>query len=651
MGKNLDYDGRPHLQRQRELTEPPVLPSDHILSPGPSPDTSDPIEEGTKDLFIDLGKVYLKGNALAKGLKAMPGAVFIPIGEDARQVRVAARRLNSEETKDGTIIPYSVYTDAVDILADAQWKVRRIYESPEGIPNDYESATKAFTRQYQHGGNDLDNLIKSFFDGAGDIGSLLMALCIAPYQSVSTQALSSVETASKVSFTIQTILGIALLIELGYTAAEIVKSIRSTIKGPSDEEILKEVDNLSNNAALRKKVLDAADFEYEKFIESTKVQDSETVIEYCKSYIETSSPDSSLSYDHWIAYINVIGRQNIVRGALDNATQYSQDFSNKFEPEGSSSRDSIRISNTTASHYSDIVVTSNAMYNGILNSFMHQITDSTMCCMVTLFGAMDTSVLRSMSVLVRMLAIDFQSSLARVMQLGLDVLTNFVLASADMALSRIDRAIDQVLARLLDGMVSMQEEIPVEFERCLVIPDIAVIFGVTLSKIKEYTNSLLQNVTFWLESQTSFNVSVWSIPAERRHLTGIASILTALADSADAARVCENSRDSEEILLESKDAAANQIIHTLLEKSPPSVQISDDDIRKYFPDLQPSESPMFGFQYGPASVFPESLGRRQQDGQIRRDESQNSCEDPELAKEAAKKVAKIMSTAFNNTDA
>jgi hypothetical protein len=62
--------------------------------------------------------------------------------------------------------------------------------------------------------------------------------------------------------------------------------------------------------------------------------------------------------------------------------------------------------------------------------------------------------------------------------------------------------------------------------------------------------------------------------------------------------------------VERKDQAAYEIIHTLLEKSPPSIQVSDEDIKKYFPTLQASTSPSFGFTFGPKTVLGKDVGQR-----------------------------------------
>ena len=663
MSKDLDYDGHPSLHRKRSLTEPSIIDIGDKLSPGLAPDESDPLDEDTTALFTDLGKVYLKGNALAKGIRDMPPAQSIPIRETARQVRVAAKRINAKGTNQGTLLRFSVYTDCVDILADAQWKVRRIYDNPE-IPSDFESSAKAYTRHYEHGGDDLDNLLKSFFDGAGGVGALLMCFCVAPFQNTATQSLSSKESGAKAAYALQTIVGSVLLLELGYSAIEIIKSMNAT--ADVDSDLLVEIELLENDPERRRNVLNEATFDYDKFIQSTRVQDCQTLIEYASSYIEEHAAVDPTVYDHWVAYINIMGRQNVVRGALDNATTYSKTFSEAFGrdlpsdgPANNSVASSLknnnytRISNITASFYSDVIAGTNGMYDSILNSFIYQISDEDVCCMISLFGAIDTSILKIMSRVLRIMAIDLQAALCRLMQSGLRLLMNIATTAVNKVLATMDKAIDKLMLKILTALEEIQEELGLK--HCPILVDIGLVFGLMIKKLRNHIAKMLQDIVSYMEMQVNLRMPShgWEIPADRRYLLCIATILDTMASKLDTSATCDGRLDDHgeprrrDVLAESKDEAAQHIIHTLIVNSPPSIQISDDDIKKYFPDLKPSVSPLFGFEFGPASIFPEGLGRTQRDGSIQRPDPQNSCNGSEQIAEASEKIAQIFSNAFN----
>jgi hypothetical protein len=221
MSKDLEYDGRPELKRRRIIEEIPV---DDIQAPAPAPDDSDPIDDATTTLFTNLGRTYLKGNVLKDGLRKMEPSQFIPINPGASQVSISAVRLDEDSSLEGTIIPFTLYQLCVDILAEKQWLVRRIYDRPADLPHDVESLDRAFHTE-SSGGIDTDNLLSAFLTGSGIAGAIICGLATQTIQSQGNQSLSGKETAAKAIFAIHQILGIVVLIELGMQAAEIVKML------------------------------------------------------------------------------------------------------------------------------------------------------------------------------------------------------------------------------------------------------------------------------------------------------------------------------------------------------------------------------------------------------------------------------------------
>ena len=388
MRKDLDFNGINQEAKPRELseitgTDIPDQSLDKI-----APDESDALEELTASIFTNLGKTYLKGQALKKGLSLMDPAQFIPVNEDAEKVAAACRRISAESTKDGTIIPYAIFTTCVDILSDAQWQVRRVYEDVN-IPPDTESHSKYTVKQYNNKGGIL-NFIQQFFNGDGIAGAILTALAIAPFQ-LPGFAVMSVEQGSKAYFIAQVPPAIALFIELGIKAYRLKEFLKNSGKLTPEVEAM--IDDLDSNPLARKEALGSAGIDYESFIDSSKTDDANIIIQYCNEYISANGMIGPKNYDHWTAYGCVSARQNLVRAAFDSATDYSKDFSQAFNrnvpnPDYGSGpvtaaygvKPNTKINNVIASHFNELDQTTNDIYNDILNSFIYQVSDSDLCC-------------------------------------------------------------------------------------------------------------------------------------------------------------------------------------------------------------------------------------------------------------------------------
>lgn len=625
MSSDLEYVGKPELRRRRELVEIPV---DTDLSPLMRPDESDPIDSGSIALFTNLGRVYLKGEKLKEGLSAMAPAQFIPISDSADQVSRSAERLDEEGSKKGTIILFSLYRLCVNILADRQWKVRRIYENVH-LP-DTETMHKTSVEQYEHGGEDLDNIIKSFLSGDGVAGAILSALTISPWQIPGFALLSPEETAAKSYFALQVPVGIAVMVELGLKARRIKKLLKDANSSNTEVETL--VNKLSESKEERHKVLRRAGLEPEKFEKSQKINDAKTILEYCNSYISSHISDSPEVYDHWIAYGNVTARQNLVRGALDTATIYSREFSEAFDRDRpsnitsgdvvinhASSNPQVKINSVIASHFNDLEKESDDAYDAILNSFMFQISDSDLCCVVELLGSMDPGGLRLISQILKIASVDLQAEIVLIQDAFYRLLVDASASATYGIISRVDKISDDLAVRMLTAIEDMQKKLGFELEHCPAFRDIGVALTFGIDAIRSKIELMLLDILNYIEQLGTTTSLVWHVPAERRYLLSMAKILDVLAFKLEAASVCEKREETryQELVGEAKDQAANEIIHTLLDKSPPSIQISDDDIKKYFPNLKPSKSPRFGFTYGPKTIFPDRIGQR--------DEALNNC--------------------------
>lgn len=619
--QGLEYDGSTALDKKRQLFE---VPTDDPVAPAIPIDETDPIDDATTTLFTNLGKAYLKGEKLKQGLSAMEPVQFIPISSDAGRVSRSAQRLSEEQSNKGTIIPFTLYQLAVDILADKQWKVRRMYETVD-IPVDSETTSKRIVTDYEFGGGDFENLIKSFLSGDGMAGAIITAFAIGPTQLPIFGLLSAEQAAAKTQSVIQSIWGLAILIELGIKAKRIIDLLRGA--NSIDPDFEDTITELEENTEKRHKILSDAGIDPDKLSKSQEVDDSKIIINYANAFITSRLDTDPSVFDHWIAYGNVVARQVLIRSSLDSATKYSKDFATMFDRDTASdatfndvvlnhvrTKPQSRISNVIASHFNDLEKESNDAYDEILNTFMYQVSDADLCCLLSIFGSMDSGGLRLISSMLRIVAIDLKAELITMLEAQTRMLINIATAAAYEIIANLNKISEDLALKIFVSLEDLSEKLSFDLEHCPSFFDVGLALSFGIEAIREKIEKMLLDVLSSIESLGTTSSLSWHVPADRRHLLSIAKILDVLSDKLDAANACARREDTptsvEQILTDSKDQAAHELIHTLLDKSPPSIQISDTDIRKYFPDLRPTKSKRFGFVFGPKTIFPDSVGKR-----------------------------------------
>ena len=611
MVKDLDFNGINETPKPRELSEilGTDIPDESIDKAAPI--ETDEIDEITTKIFNNLGKTFLKGEVLKRGLALMEPGQFIPVSEDAEKVSASCIRLNADSSKNGTIIPYSLYTTCVDILADAQWQIRRVYDDPN-IPPDTESHSKYTVKQYNNKGGIL-NFIQQFFNGDGIAGAILTALAIAPFQ-VPGFSVMTIEEGSKAYFIAQVPPGIALFLELGIKAYRLKEFLKNSGKLSPDVEAI--IDNLDTNPIARKEALSSAGIDYESFIDGSKNDDANIVLQYCGEYIAANGAIGPKNYDHWIAYGSVSARQNLVRAAFDSATDYSKDFSEAFNRNVANSdygsgivsaaygiKPNTKINNVIASHFNELDQTSNDIYNDILNSFIYQVSDSDLCCLVEVFGSLDPEVLKLLATVLRLAATDLNAELARLQDAFFRQLNNLSAAAVYQIIERLRSVEDKFAVKFLK---TLQDILP-RFEHCPSLKDISFAISMSLDSLRRQIEKLLMDILASIDRLGMPSTLSWRVPADRRFLLTISKILDTLALKLEAADVCArkdiDQKQSDAIISDAKDQAAYEITHTLLtDGSPPSIQLTDFEIKKYFPDIQSSKSKNFDFKYGPKTI-------------------------------------------------
>lgn len=610
--KDLDYKGIDDFSRERKLSE--YIPQS-ILEDG-TPNVVELPDDISKRLFTNIAKTYLKGQVVKKGLSLMEEAQFIPIPEDNGEVSSAAFRLNKKLSENGKKIPFTMYQKCVDILADRQWEARRVYDSfinPDNIPKDSKSSSKAASRTV-YGGSDITDYIRDYYEGDGVAGMILTALTLAPFQNLGFQALG-VEQGTKAYFSAQVPIGIAILLELGIKAYRIIQLLKDANLHSNDLEAT--VNKLENSEEARRSTFSDVGIDYDAFKESHKVKDSRIILDYCGQYIASYQPKSTETYDHWTAYGNVVCTQNLLRGALDTATEYSKEFSELTQTnlpntntvggivsDEINRRPQIKINNIIGSYYNELERSSDLKYQNIVNSFMYQVADEDICCLVEIFGSLDPEILTVTSQILKILSLDLQGEIVRLQDIFFGILSDISTAAIFKIVTELTKLSDKVGKKIF---YSLDESLP-SLQHCPSIKDVAISLGIALDNITQKINEFLVKILDYTDKLSSPSPIGWTITADRRYLLTIARVLEVLASKLKAAEVCDrknlSGKQYDVLLQDAKDQASVEIIHTIIDRSPPSIQITDSELKRYFPDLEPSVSKTFGFSYGPKTIFP-----------------------------------------------
>jgi hypothetical protein len=130
MVNKIKFDGKPKLERKRKLSEDNFISAvDSLLGDKTSKSNLSEREQQVDSLFTDIARTYIKGNVVKNGLSGMDPAQEIPIDEFDEKTRAAARRLDSSESREGSVITYSMYQAAIDTVMARNWGMRLSFYS------------------------------------------------------------------------------------------------------------------------------------------------------------------------------------------------------------------------------------------------------------------------------------------------------------------------------------------------------------------------------------------------------------------------------------------------------------------------------------------------------------------------------------------
>lgn len=618
MGK-IKFDGKPKIDRQRKLTEDPFTNLTDLLLRDKKPTSN--LTERDKQvevLFTDLAKTYIKGNVVKNGLSKMEPAQEIPIDEFDEKTRAAARRFDTTQSRNGEVITYSMYQNAVDTLLNRNWDMRLKFLSIK-TPGSVFSSSSTSSTENTKGYDAVGNLLKEFYEENGIAGSILAMLTLAPFQSIIFQTLT-VEEGAKTTQALQIAAGLAIFIELGIKAEKIYNLLKKSKINLALTEA--QITGLEKSEAARAEALSNFGVDYQDLKDSMRQPDSEVIINYVSEYYGRFGglveQGGHLTIDHWLAYLDVSRNQQSIRDALNTADSYSQKFRNiragvqaDIEPVIDPEQPPTTVIHVDlGSVIRELDSQSTEMYDDIVNAFAYQVTDRALCCLVSILGSTKQSnieLLRTMAVILRILA---TSLTANIIELD-NIARRFIARKLQSAVFEIMLQLNQFYDKIQDKLArAFTLQIP-GLERCEGMLSLGYAFEMAIEVIYKELESLIRGLMNDIASYGAIERGSWQIAADRRHLLSIAKVLEIIANRIDLANICsKNNNESKDLGTTSqdiKDEAARNVVHQLLEKSPPSIQISDEDYAKYFSNIPSTTSKNLNYKYGiPEIQTPDS---------------------------------------------
>tara|TARA_R110002074_G_scaffold402324_1_gene607020 strand:+ start:54064 stop:56013 length:1950 start_codon:yes stop_codon:yes gene_type:complete len=610
----LEYDGRKPFERERKLTEIQDIEQfkDKLTNDAFGVDER---QEVIDSLFDGLATTYLAGNVVKKGLSEMDPAQFIPIEEFADSVRAAATRLAKENSKDGEIITYSLYQKAIDITLAKKWDLRGEVINMK-VPASVEQTSRETTENLSNA-KGTASMVKEFIAANGIITTIIGMLTISPFQTVIFQALGVEKGAQGIQLA-QIPAGIALFLELGIKAERILSILNGAkVATPLVEQQIAE---LSNSSEARAAALDTIGLDYNEFKRGNEFQDAQAIIEYVSQYYGRygglDRPNGHLTIDHWIAYMHVAQNQQTVRGALNTSSTFSPKFQafkkqfgnvtpqndNIFNSDSDGEKSNTKMFIQLASSTRAIKESSDGLYEDIIATFNFQLTDRDLCCLVQIFGKLgDPDIMRTIASLLRILATSLSGELVRIENL----ISRFLANLAQDALFEIMANVNEFYYKIAHKIT---KAFTVDYKNLSACSGMFTLGWALLHSVRtlfDQVNELLKDISGIIGDFGSANSGAWKIGADRRQLLGMARLLEVLSDRLDLANNCATDNRSTPSVdvtsISNQDREYDQAIFSILEETPPNLQISEEDRKKFFPNPPTftSENLKFPFGIGP----------------------------------------------------
>jgi len=597
---SLDYKGVPEFNRDREL----FLSSIDKNAVSTFIDKQTDTRTTADQAFDDITKLYLKGEALKTALGQMDPAGFIPV-EDGASVVASIQRLYPGNDS-YQVITFGMFKTACETIDNRQSALDEDYLSKFSFidPKIESSSITTTTKSVNSKASDW---ISCYLERLSPFAGLLIAgkmadlsFLISPQLDINSEG----GTGAFKSWGAQGApVAIALMIELGYSLHEYNQTFKNHSNIPS--EVHDAMARLHNDPSERKKILNAAGFDYEALQANQKFNDSKAIKDYAIAYIGRNQ--DNLNYHHWLAYLQVVQTQFIVRGTAAMAPTFSNKWRKFYKFQNTSVVNTvdtvidnvdeldIAISSSLLSYLGDLNRQLNDSYNKTYQSFAFQVDPKLICCLVWFLGPMDLESLKKLSQVLKIATTGASFDLlAMFTDIGENVMINLI----NTMCHYLCIVLDKVIRGFSKSFFNIPSEDLINFERyCLGINLITNSFRFAASFVVNYIDQILsymRSVTYKLASRQH---KLAKSNATTRALMTLSSFIDHVIINIESVQpLCQNLGTSAVL---TNDQIADQtfiFVSDTLPKLFPVLKMAETDRRKHFSDLQSFDIPELGIE-------------------------------------------------------
>jgi len=587
---SLDYDGIPRFKRERDLFLERISPNavNDFL------DQDVRIEDEEDAVFDDIARVFLKGDALIKGLGAMNPLAFIPVEAESPVVNSLQRVF--PDKGDFTVITFGEFKEACEFIVGRMGAINEEYLRNFNIIDPKLEGTSVTTT---HKGVERsgDDWVTEFLLASTAFAGLMIGGFVQDVFGTIIPRATGPANEPKQFFAQGIGVGLALLIEIGvnFAALKLLFSGTNTLDG----DIESQFGELAENPAKRKEVLEGAGYDYAALRRNQRYDDYKAIKTYCLNYIARTSTQQ-LNYDHWIGWLQVLENHQIVRGAFALAPNFSRKW-RKFQTTAQTTvtgslveddelsdvfdEEAIKSALNTGlrSYLSSILTLSNEAYNNQFDAFILKIDERLLCCLMYFLGPMDADTLRTISNLLKLATFRINLNLIDLLTfLSESVLT----AILNMMASYVSQIIDKIVKKIFDLFFGIPEtDIQAAIQLCAGIDILFKIFELSLDTVLDFLGNIVQNLNSLIQQSHSKQTLGASIYVERRLVHTIVALIDAIIAKLDRAKdICRLPEDGSPVEV-IDDRAAEAALDFVVNELPalfPVLEVSEDVRRKHF---------------------------------------------------------------------
>jgi hypothetical protein len=599
----LDYDGKPVRGFKRILKD-----SLSQLSETDPSFFKDDVVEDEAAIFNELAKVLMKGAKLKAGLGDMDPAGFIPVEEGARVV-ASIQRVGSSNPIDR--ISFGLFKEACEFLTSRNSAIDEEFLMQFEFV-DYELGHTEINAAHKGKKKDTGkDWITQFLDALSPMAGLMLSSYFLNLAGTNQGKPPTPDGPDSTGTQVQQQnllgvgVGIALLIELG-TSYSAFNQVFSGGENILNEDLQEQYEALRNDPAARKQVLEDVGYDYEALVQNKKFDDYKAIKTYALEYISSRSLD--LRYDHWIAWANVVENQEMITGSLAMAPMFSKKwkifgetndvsvFNSELDvgaiggigPEETDFEDDLvnaakeGLVTGLKNYFGSVLTVSDDHYNKAAQTYSMQIDARLMCCIVWFLGPLDTSTLKRMSELMRLLAlntrVNFKDLISRLIHDALAPVLSMMVAYLN---KMVHGFFNDLMSKLLN---IKKDDWGMAIQKCIGIEILYGLIEKFMLKIVEKLQEYIDELNGLLDRLNGKATAMVEISAERRWMITMAAMIDAIVDKLDKAmETCQqpegvDAETANDLAAEAAVTFASVELPTLY----PLLNLSEDVRRKFF---------------------------------------------------------------------